>query len=67
MTLKLSTKNENIMLWQMPFQGKKKKQKVHYVLFLFYNLVGWKNKGYNGSKIKRYARSFNNYMRTPIH
>jgi hypothetical protein len=36
-------KKENIMLWQMPFEGRKKKQKVHYVLFLFYNLIGWKN------------------------
>jgi hypothetical protein len=35
MTLKLYTKRENIILWHMPFQGKKKKQKVQYVLFLY--------------------------------
>jgi hypothetical protein len=35
----------------MPFQGKKKKQKVHYVLFVFHSLIGWKKQGHNGSKI----------------
>jgi hypothetical protein len=37
-------KGKNIFLW-MPFKGKKKKQNVHYVLFLFYNIVGWNKKG----------------------
>jgi hypothetical protein len=51
MTLKLSTKNENIILWQMHFQGKKKKYRIHYVLFLFCDLIGWKKQGYNETKI----------------
>jgi hypothetical protein len=29
--------------------------------------IGWKKQEYNGSKIKRHARSFNNYKRTPVH
>ena len=60
-------KKENIMLWKMPFQGKKKKHKVHNVPFLFHNLIGWKKKGYNGRKIKRYEISFKNYKRTLFH
>ena len=66
MTLKLSTKKENIILWQMSFQGKKKKHKVHYVLFLFRNRIGWKKQGYNGINIKRYERSLKHYMKTLV-
>jgi hypothetical protein len=41
MTLKLFTRKENIILWQMQFQAKKKKQRVQYMLFLFRSPIGW--------------------------
>jgi len=42
----LSTRKETIILWQIPFQVKKKKNKVgQYVLFLFWNMIGWKKHG----------------------
>jgi hypothetical protein len=33
----------------------RKEDDSYYVLFPFHNLIGWKKKGYNGSKIRRYA------------
>jgi hypothetical protein len=67
MNFKLYTKKENTILWKIHFHGKKKKQRVHYILFPLHNFIGWKKIGYNGRKIKRYARSFNNYKNTPMH
>jgi hypothetical protein len=64
MTLKLSTKKENKNWWQMHFKGKKKTQRPYFVLFSFHNIVGWKKQGWNGRKIRGYARSFNNHKRT---
>ena len=62
MNLKLSTEKENTMLWLIPFQGKKKKQKVHDVLFLFRNLIGWEKQGYNGSKIIQQLQEYPNSL-----
>lgn len=64
MNLRLDTKREeNILAYALS----RKDEGIGFtVLFPFYNVTRWKKQTLNGTKIRSYAMSFNNYKRTQM-